>query len=444
MNICIIGTGYVGLVTGTCLADLGNTVICVDKDPKKLAMLKAGKSPIHEPGLDDLLYKNIKANRLSFSGDFSGSVQQSTLIFVAVGTPQSETGQADISNVVDVAHAIAESIASLPEEARGYKVIINKSTVPIGMGRIVENILLEKGVSKTFFGVVSNPEFLREGSAIADFLKPDRIVLGSADAQALELVSGLYEPLYRIEVPILRTDLETAELIKYASNAFLATKISFINEMARICDLVGADVHEVAKGMGTDHRIGKHFLHPGPGYGGSCFPKDTQALIHIAGQAGYDLKIVKAVEEVNKAQKQVIVEKIVQEFGENLSGKTFGILGLTFKPNTDDMREAPSLVIMEALLKRGAKIQAFDPVGMPACKTMIGESVTFAETVEAALQGADAMVLLTEWNEFLELDFEKIKLCLKSPRVFDARNVYDPVKMKKWGFLYVGIGRASQ
>lgn len=442
MTICIIGTGYVGLVTGTCLADLGNTVICVDKDPLKLALLKSGKSPIHEPGLDDLLEKNIAAGRLTFSDHFAQSVTGSSLIFIAVGTPQSKTGQADISNVIDVAQSIADILLDLPKETLGYRVIINKSTVPIGMGKMVENILLKKGVTKDCFGVVSNPEFLREGSAIADFLKPDRIVLGSADAQALEVVSGLYEPLYRIEVPIIKTDLETAELIKYASNAFLATKISFINEMSRLCDLVGADVHQVAKGMGTDHRIGKHFLHPGPGYGGSCFPKDTQALIHISKEVGYDLKIVQAVETVNEAQKRVIVDKVTQIFGQNLQGKTFGLLGLTFKPNTDDMREAPSLVIIEALLAKGARIQAYDPVGMDACKRIIGDKIHYARGVFEALDQADAMILLTEWNDFLEIDFEKVKLTLKTPMIFDARNIYDPGKMKKLGFQYTGIGRS--
>lgn len=442
MTICIIGTGYVGLVTGTCLADLGNTVICVDKDPLKLALLKSGKSPIHEPGLDDLLEKNIAAGRLTFSDHFAQSVTESSLIFIAVGTPQSKTGQADISNVIDVAQSIADTLLDLPKETLGYRVIINKSTVPIGMGKMVENILLKKGVTKDCFGVVSNPEFLREGSAIADFLKPDRIVLGSADAQALEVVSGLYEPLYRIEVPIIKTDLETAELIKYASNAFLATKISFINEMSRLCDLVGADVHQVAKGMGTDHRIGKHFLHPGPGYGGSCFPKDTQALIHISKEVGYDLKIVQAVETVNEAQKRVIVDKVTQVFGQNLQGKTFGLLGLTFKPNTDDMREAPSLVIIEALLAKGARIQAYDPVGMDACKRIIGDNIYYARGVFEALDQADAMILLTEWNDFLEIDFEKVKLTLKTPIIFDARNIYDPGKMKKLGFQYTGIGRS--
>lgn len=441
MKVAVFGSGYVGLVTAVCLADFGNTVYCIDIDLKKIEMLNARRSPIYEPGLLDLIHKNLDANRIVFTTDAAQPIKDADIIFIAVGTPPMPNGEADISNVLAVAAQIGRVLSTVSKEERRYKVIINKSTVPVGMGKRVQQAVEEAGLSRKYFGVVSNPEFLREGSALDDFFHPDRIVVGSEDEKALEIVKALYRPFYLIEKPILVTNLETAELIKYASNAFLATKISFINEMAAICDRVGADVNFVSKGMGMDNRIGRYFLHPGPGYGGSCFPKDTQALIHIADQAGYDLKIVKAVEAVNKDQKLVAVEKIRQVFGENLKGITIGVLGLAFKPNTDDMRDAPALAIISELLKFGAAVKVFDPESMPNTQRILGDVITYAKTATEALANADAMLLLTEWNEFRHLQLETIKKSLKQPVIIDMRNVFDPESVKGLGFRYCGIGR---
>lgn len=442
MNIAVVGTGYVGLVTGTCISDLGNHVICIDKMQEKVDMLRNGEIPIYEPGLKELVAKNVEANRLSFSTDLKSSVLKSEIIFIAVGTPPLPSGEADISAVLAVAKSIGEAMLEEGLDENNYIVIINKSTVPVGMGVKVEELLNEMGIDSRYFGVVSNPEFLREGSAIGDSMRPNRIVLGSNYEKALEIVSTLYRPLYLIETPIVKTNLETAELIKYASNCFLATKISFINEMSEICEKVGADVNMVAKGVGLDNRIGKYFLHAGPGYGGSCFPKDTKALVSIADRLDYDLKIVKAAEEVNAHQKRKVGRVVNEYFNGNASGKTIAILGLAFKPNTDDMREAPSLIAIEDLLVQGVTIRAYDPAAMDECREhYVGDRITYCDNIDDVIEGADGVILMTEWNEFRQLDMEMIKDKLNVPFFFDARNVYQPDKMREEGFDYYSIGR---
>ncbi len=433
MNICVVGTGYVGLVTGTCFAEFGVNVVCVDKDKKKIEMLNNGAVPIYEPGLEELIKKNVKDGRLSFITDINKAIKDSLIIFIAVGTPPKDDGSADLSYVEDVARSIAGNL-------NGYKVIVTKSTVPVGTGEKIKKVIQEINNKQTNFDIVSNPEFLREGSAIEDFMRPNRVVIGAESSRAIEIMKELYRPLYLIETPFVITDVESTEMIKYASNAFLATKISFINEVANICERVGADIHAVAKGMGLDHRIGSKFLHPGPGYGGSCFPKDTQAIAQIAKNHNYNFEIVDAVINVNKKQKERMIEKIVNMVGD-LKGKTIGILGLSFKPNTDDMRDAPSVDIINGLLKRGAKVKAYDPVAMDEAKKIFNDNIKYCKDSYDVADGSYAIALITEWNQFRNLDMIKIKGLLMSPIIIDLRNVYEPQKMKEIGIRYTGIGR---
>ncbi len=434
MNICVVGTGYVGLVTGACFAEFGLKVVGVDKDEKKIKDLSNGIIPIFEPGLEELVKRNIKDGRLSFTTDLAGSVKRSLGIFIAVGTPSMEDGSADLSYVEAVAHSIAENM-------NGYKVIVTKSTVPVGTGEKIRKIIGEKQKEKVDFDIVSNPEFLREGSAIEDFMRPNRVVIGAESDHAIAIMRDLYAPLYLIETPFIVTDIKTAEMIKYASNAFLATKVSFINEIANICERVGADVHMVAKGMGHDNRIGTKFLHPGPGFGGSCFPKDTSAIVNIAKEHGYDFEIVKAVIKVNKRQRALMVEKIKKETGE-LKDKRIGILGLSFKPNTDDMRDAPSVSIIKGLQKEGAKIRAYDPAAMEEAKKFL-DDIEYCNDPYGVADGSDALVIITEWNQFRNLEINKIKSLLKKPVVIDLKNIYDPKKMKEMGIRYTGVGRGK-
>jgi UDPglucose 6-dehydrogenase len=428
----MVGTGYVGLVTGTCFAEFGNDVICIDIDAAKIEKLNKGVIPIYEPGLDVMLAKNVKEGRLKFSTNIKTAIEQSLVIFIAVGTPQAGDGSADLRYVESVAKDIALYM-------NGYKVIVNKSTVPVGAAKWIKKIIQESQKTKVHFSVASNPEFLREGSALEDFLRPDRVVVGTEDHEAAAIMRDLYAPLYLIETPVVMTDLESAELTKYAANAFLATKISFINEIANICERVGADVHDVAKGMGLDNRIGKKFLHAGPGYGGSCFPKDTRALVAIAEKYDYKLRIVDAAIQVNETQRQLMLHKIKKAIGD-LKGKTIAVLGLSFKPNTDDMREAPSIDIIKGLQNEGARIQAYDPVAIPEARKVM-KDVHFAEETYEALSEADALIFMTEWNQFRSLDLDKVKDLLRSPVIIDLRNIYDPVKMREHGFAYTGVGR---
>lgn len=445
MKVTVIGTGYVGLVTGTCLSDFGNHVICVDIDQKKIDLLNQGISPIYEPGLSELIQKNSKYGRLTFTTKLAEAVHHSDIVFVAVGTPSSDSGEADMQYVYGALGTIAEAMRSESKSSDYFKVIVNKSTVPVGTGQEVRNFLINKGLEENHFAVVSNPEFLREGSAINDTLRPDRIVIGSYSEKALDIIQELYRPLYLIETPIVRTNLETSEMIKYASNCFLACKISFINEMSRLCEKVGGDVKVLAKGMGLDNRIGKYFLHAGPGYGGSCFPKDTKALIHIADSLNYDLKLVKAAEAVNDDQKRKVGQIVKSHFGTSVSGKTIALLGLAFKPNTDDMREAPALVAIEDLLGMGVTINAFDPVAMKECREKyVGDKITYCNTLYDAIKGADGVIIMTEWNEFRELDLADVKRLMRDHFFLDARNIYQPAVMQAMGFAYYGIGRQNK
>jgi UDPglucose 6-dehydrogenase len=431
MHIAVIGTGYVGLVTGACFAEFGVDVTCVDIDEEKIARLSAGEMPIYEPGLEQLVTKNMQSGRLRFTTDIKQAVEQALVIFLAVGTPPNEDGSPNLSFVESAARSIAEYM-------NGYKVIVTKSTVPIGTGEYIRKLLRDFN-PRLNFGIVSNPEFLREGAAINDFMRPDRVVIGSRDQEAIAIMRDLYRPLYLIEAPFVITSLEAAELTKYAANAFLATKISFINEIANMCDSIGCDVHDVAKAMGMDRRIGSKFLHPGPGFGGSCFPKDTQALASVAQQFGRDSLIVDAVIEVNKRQRQAMVPKIEKLVG-GVAGKTIAVLGLAFKPETDDMREAPSIDIITGLTKRGAKIRAYDPVAMIEAAGVLPD-VNYADDEYSAATGADALVFVTEWNQFRALDMKRIRDLMKSPKIADLRNIYDPEDMRELGFEYVGIGR---
>jgi UDPglucose 6-dehydrogenase len=437
MHICVVGTGYVGLVTGACLADFGISVTCVDKDEEKIKKLLDGEIPIYEPGLDALVEKNAKAGRLNFSTDLAPAIQHALAIFIAVGTPPKEDGSADLSYVVQVAEAIADNL-------NGYKVVVTKSTVPIGTGQLIEKIITERGNGAHPFSVVSNPEFLREGSAIADFMRPDRVVIGARDAQAVAIMKDIYSPLYLIETPFVITNVESSELIKYASNAFLATKITFINEVAELCDRLGADVHHVSRGMGLDKRIGPKFLHPGPGYGGSCFPKDTQAMSEIAREAGRPFEIVETVIAVNDRIKDRAVGRVREAIGEELEGKVVAVLGLSFKPETDDMRESSSIPLVAALVEGGARVKAFDPVAMDNARGMLPEDVQYCKDSYDAADGADAMIIVTEWNQFHSLDMERVRTILKQPVVVDLRNLYDPHRMKEQGFNYSSVGRAAE
>jgi UDPglucose 6-dehydrogenase len=436
MRIAMIGTGYVGLVSGACFSEFGVTVTCVDKDAGKIERLNRGEIPIYEPGLDELVAKNVKAGRLSFSLDLASSVADADAVFIAVGTPSRRgDGHADLSYVYGAAEEIARGI-------NDYTVVVTKSTVPVGTGREVARII-RKTRPDVDFGVASNPEFLREGSAIGDFLRPDRVVIGTDSDRARAVMRALYRPLYLIETPIVMTSLETAELIKYAANTFLATKITFINEIADLCEKVGADVHDVAKGIGLDGRIGKKFLHPGPGYGGSCFPKDTLALVRTAQDYGSPLRIVETVVDINDKRKKSMADRIVEACGGDVDGKTIAVLGVTFKPNTDDMRDSPSLDIIPALQAKGAVIRAFDPAGRHEAEKML-PGVNWCDDTYETLEGASAIALLTEWNEFRVLDFKRARELMKAPVMVDLRNVYNPDDMEMAGFAYTCVGRLSR
>jgi UDPglucose 6-dehydrogenase len=433
MRLAMIGTGYVGLVSGACLSEFGHQVICVDKDATKVANLQRGVIPIFEPGLDDVVAANTKAGRLSFETDLAHAVRDADGIFIAVGTPSRHgDGHADLSYVFAAAEEIAVALTK-------YAVVVTKSTVPVGTSRKVEEII-RKARPKAEFDMASNPEFLREGSAIEDFRRPDRVVVGCDTERARDVMREVYRPLYINETPMLFTSRETSELIKYAANAFLATKITFINEMADLCEKVGGDVQDVARGMGLDGRIGGKFLHAGPGFGGSCFPKDTLALVRTAREVGAPSRIVEAVVAVNDARKQEMAKKVEAAFG-GLKGKTVAVLGLTFKPNTDDMRDAPSLVVVPYLQKAGATVRAYDPEGRKEAAKHL--NVDFRDTAYDALQGADGVVILTEWNEFRALDFDKVKAALKTPLMVDLRNIYRPAQMVQAGFRYISIGRGD-
>jgi len=436
VRIAMIGTGYVGLVSGACFSEFGVDVVCVDKDQTKIDGLHQNRMPIYEPGLDQLVADNVKAGRLSFTTDLKTAVKDADAVFIAVGTPSRRgDGHADLTYVYAAAKEIAESLA-------GYTVVVTKSTVPVGTGREVERIIRETRPDADF-DVVSNPEFLREGSAINDFMRPDRVVIGAESERSRAVMKQLYRVLYLIETPIVFTSLETSELIKYAANTFLAAKITFINEIADLCEAVGANVHDVAKGIGLDGRIGKKFLHAGPGYGGSCFPKDTLALVRTARDKGAPLRIIETVVAINDERKRRMAEKIVAACGGSVKGKTIAVLGLTFKPNTDDMRDSPSLEIVPALQAAGAEIRAFDPEGMSEAKHMLRD-VVFCDGAYETLQDADALALLTEWNEFRALDMDRVKVLLKSPIVIDLRNIWSPEEMAAAGFNYTSIGRPSK
>jgi UDPglucose 6-dehydrogenase len=433
MRVAMIGTGYVGLVSGACFADFGHEVICVDRDKTKIAALERGEMPIYEPGLNDMVAANARAGRLKFATELPGAVADADAVFIAVGTPSRRgDGFADLSFVYDAAREIARAL-------NGYTVVITKSTVPVGTGDEVERIIRETRPDAEC-SVVSNPEFLREGAAIRDFKHPDRIVIGSVDARARERMSELYRPLYLNSSPILFTDRRTAELIKYAANAFLATKITFINEIADLAEKVGADVQEVARGMGLDNRIGSKFLHAGPGYGGSCFPKDTVALIKTAQDHASPLRIVEAVAAVNDTRKRAMARKVAAALGGELRGKTVAILGLTFKPNTDDMREAPSVPLITALQDMGAKVRVYDPVGMEQAKSLIG-NVAFCKDAYSCAESASVLVIVTEWEQFRALDFERLKTVMAQPVLVDLRNVYRPEEVARHGFVYESVGR---
>ena len=433
MRIAMIGTGYVGLVSGACFSEFGIDVICVDKDAGKIARLRKGEIPIYEPGLDELVERNVSEGRLTFSTDLKASVAEADAVFIAVGTPSRRgDGFADLSFVYAAAKEIAESM-------QGYTVVVTKSTVPVGTGAEIAKIIRETRPDADF-DLVSNPEFLREGAAISDFMRPDRVVIGTDSERARRLMQRIYRPLYLIETPIVSTTVETAELTKYAANAFLAAKITFINEIADLCEKVNADVHDVARGIGLDGRIGRKFLHPGPGYGGSCFPKDTVALARTAQQAGTPLRIIDAVIDVNDKRKRRMADKVIAQCGGSVKGKTIAILGLTFKPNTDDMRDAPSLEIVPALLEAGAKVRAYDPQGMDEAKKLLN-GIEYADNAYDAMTGADALVIVTEWNAFRALDLTRVKSLLKSPVMIDLRNIYNPDEMIAAGFIYTSVGR---
>ena len=435
MRLVIVGAGYVGLVSGACFADFGHDVCCVDADPLRVAALRRGEMPIFEPGLADLVLKNVREGRLSFTGELGGAVEQSDVVLIAVGTPSRRgDGHADLSYVYGVAREVAGSL-------RGYTLIVTKSTVPVGTGDEVERIIREQN-PEADIAVVSNPEFLREGAAIEDFKRPDRIVIGTDDARAKRVAEELYRPLYLNRSPLLFTGRRTAELIKYAGNAFLATKITFINEIADLCEKVGADVQDVARGIGLDNRIGAKFLHAGPGYGGSCFPKDTLALIKTGQDAGAPIRIVEAVVSVNDQRKRAMGRKIVSACGGDVRGKRIALLGLTFKPNTDDMRDAPSLAIVTALQDAGAEVRAYDPEGMDNARALL-ERVTYCVDAYSCVAGADAVAIVTEWDLFRALDWDRVKRSMHAPVLIDLRNIYRPAEMQARGFTYVSVGQCG-
>ncbi|MEW6732821.1 MAG: UDP-glucose/GDP-mannose dehydrogenase family protein [Acidobacteriota bacterium] len=432
MHIAIIGTGYVGLVTGACFAEFGVNVTCVDKDEAKINRLLQGEPTIYEPGLDTLIAKGTREGRLNFTTNLKEAIEKSLVIFIAVGTPSREDGAADLSQVEEVASEIGKHI-------NGYKVVVTKSTVPAGTGALVKRIITENASEEFRFSVASNPEFLREGAAIEDFMHPDRIVVGCSDPEAIAILKDLYSPLYLIDIPFVITSVETAELIKYASNAFLATKISFINEIAMLCDRLGCDVYDVARAMGLDKRIGPEFLHPGPGFGGSCFPKDTRALVHLASHWECELKVVRSVIEVNERQRELMIEKIKRIIAEPM-GKAVGVLGLAFKPNTSDIRESPAIPIIRALLDWGLKVRVNDPVAMEEAERLLPNVQYCADAYETA-EGTHLLVFLTEWNQYRKLDLEQLKSLMAQPAIADLRNIYDPARLRRIGFKYVGVGR---
>ena len=431
MNLAVIGTGYVGLVAGTCFAETGNDVVCVDIDEEKIAMLKSGKVPIYEPGLEEIVRRNAEDQRLSFTNELGSAVKKSEIIFIAVGTPQSATGHANLSYVEATARSIGKAM-------NGFKIIVTKSTVPVGTADLIKGWLSEE--TRQPFAVASNPEFMKEGAAVEDFMKPDRVVLGGDNPEALETLKELYEPFLRTGNPILVMDSRSAEMSKYAANAMLATKISFINEIACLCEALRADVSEVRRAISLDRRIGPHFIFPGVGYGGSCFPKDIRAMISMAGD-NRAMPLLTAVEQVNERQKGRLFDKVKNHFGDDLSRLTFAIWGLAFKPRTDDMRDAPSIVVIKALLDAGSRVQAFDPEAMEEARKIFGDRIQYTHRNYDALHGAAALLILTEWNEFRRPDFLRIKDLLKQPVIFDGRNIFDPADLRKLGFTYYSIGR---
>jgi UDPglucose 6-dehydrogenase len=436
MNVCVIGTGYVGLVTGACFAEFGVQVICADMDREKIDALNGGDIPIYEPGLEDLVERNARAGRLAFTTDTAQAIRSSLVVFIAVQTPPRPDGATDLTAVENVAREIAQAMD-------GYKVIVTKSTVPVGTSYRVRTIIEEElraSGKSVRFSVASNPEFLREGAAIQDFMRPDRVVIGADDDAPMAILTDLYRPLYLNETPFVVTNIPTAELSKYAANAFLATKISFINEIANLCERIGADVHHLARGIGLDRRIGSKFLHPGPGFGGSCFPKDTRSAAHFAREAGEALQVVEAVIRVNEEQRKRMVDKILAALGGEAKGKTVAMLGLSFKPETDDMRDAPSLDIVAGLEEQGATVRAFDPASMDHAKKLL-PGVELCEDAYEACEGADVLVIMTEWNQFRMLDLERVKGSLQSPVIVDLRNVYEPDRMREKGFQYTCVGR---
>lgn len=434
MQISVIGTGYVGLVTGACFAEFGNYVTCVDKDEEKIKLLLEGEMPIYEPGLDALVAKNVREGRLSFTTDIADAIGKSLVIFLAVGTPSTDDGSADMTQIEGVARSIADCL-------NGYKVVVTKSTVPVGAAAYIKSIIDENKKSQHRFSVAANPEFLREGAAIRDFLSPDRVVIGCLDDEAIAILKDLFRPLYLIDAPFVITSPKSAEMIKYASNAFLATKVSFINDIANLCDLLGANVSDVAKGMGLDKRIGPEFLHPGPGFGGSCFPKDARALSALARSAGYDMQIVNAVIDVNERQKETCLARIKKLLPEP-SGKTVGVLGLSFKPETDDMREAPSVSIIQGLLKEGVQVKAYDPAAMKVARQALPH-IEYCDDEYATATDSDALIVMTEWNQFRSLDLHRLKKIMREPNIVDLRNIYEPGALRSLGFRIVSVGRNS-
>lgn len=432
MKICVIGTGYVGLVAGTCFADMGHDVICVDKDQNKIEKLKQGIIPIYEPGLEELIKNNVGEERLNFSTDLDASVKDSLVCIIAVGTPQDEQGYADLTAVFEVAKQIGQSI-------NGYKVIVDKSTVPVGTAQKVSNIIKEH--TNFDFDVISNPEFLKQGAAVEDFLRPDRIIIGSDSERATKIMQEIYAPYMKTGNPIIVMDVKSAEMSKYAANSFLAVKISFINEIANICEAVGADIEMVRKGLCTDSRIGSKFLYPGLGYGGSCFPKDVKALIKTAEENGYNAEIIKSADNTNIRQRELFINKIINRFGTDLNGKSFAIWGLSFKPKTNDLREAPSITIINRLLEMGAKIKAFDPKAFDTAKLIFRDTITYCESAYDALSDTDALLLLTEWNEFKHPNFSKIKEAMHTPVIIDGRNQYDKKQLNLQNIEYICIGK---
>ena len=435
MHISVIGTGYVGLVTGACFAEFGLRVTCMDNDARRIGRLEKGDVPFYEPGITELVAKGIRDNRLTFTTDIAKAVEDVLVIFIAVGTPSRGDGSADLSYVEEVGRGIAKQMT-------GYKVIATKSTVPVGTGEKLREVIKASQQRPVRFDIVSNPEFLREGSAIEDFMRPNRVVIGADSPEAIAIMKDLYRPLYLIETPFVITDIPTAEMIKYASNAFLATKVSFINEIAGLCEKVGADVQVVSRGMGLDHRIGSKFLHPGPGFGGSCFPKDVAALIQTGDRHGAEMRIAKAAAAVNERQKQAMIAKITQALG-GLQGRTVGVLGLSFKPNTNDLREAPALAIVEGLLKAGCAVRACDPAALEEGSKLLPKITPCADPYDAA-KGSDALVILTEWNQFRNLEFDRLKTLLRQPVLIDLRNVYEPERVAGMGFRYVSVGRPER